>query len=86
MKAKFLILLFLIFIGCKLYDTPNGGYFPYHWGQPPEIQTKDYVELPAGYGHGSSTLKHWIELNIEKDKLDKQLNGVKIKLNDFKLD
>jgi len=28
----------------------------------------DYVELPDGYGHGSSTLKHWISANLEKDR------------------
>ncbi len=42
--------------------------FPAHWGNPPEIQTQDYVELPAGYGKGSSTLKHWINANLTKDK------------------
>ena len=42
--------------------------FPAHWGKPPEIQTQDYVELPGGYGHGSSTVKHWINANLEKDK------------------
>jgi len=42
--------------------------FPAHWGQPPAIQTQDYIELPAGYGHGSSTLARWIEGNLEKDK------------------
>jgi hypothetical protein len=42
--------------------------FPSHWGKPPEIQTMDYVELPAGYGHGSSTLAHWIKANLAKDK------------------
>ena len=42
--------------------------FPAHWGKPPEIQTSDYVELPAGYGHGSSSLKHWINANLKKDQ------------------
>lgn len=42
--------------------------FPAHWGKPPEIQTRDYVELPAGYGHGSSSLKHWINANLKKDQ------------------
>ena len=42
--------------------------FPAHWGKPPEIQTQDYMELPDGYGHGSSTLKHWIAANLAKDK------------------
>jgi hypothetical protein len=45
--------------------------FPAHWGAPPEIQTQDYVELPLGYGHGSSTLKYWINANVEKDRIGK---------------
>jgi hypothetical protein len=42
--------------------------FPAHWGAPPAVQTQDYVELPGGYGHGSSTLARWIAANLEKDK------------------
>lgn len=42
--------------------------FPAHWGKPPEIQTQDYVELPADYGHGSSTLAKWIMANLNRDK------------------
>jgi hypothetical protein len=42
--------------------------FPAHWGQPPAIQTRDYVPLPGGYGNGSSTLAKWIAANLEKDK------------------
>jgi hypothetical protein len=42
--------------------------FPKHWGQPPAIQTRDYVPLPDGYGHGSSTLARWIAANLEKDR------------------
>jgi len=42
--------------------------FPPHWGKPPEIQTPDYIELPEGFGHGSSTLKNWIAANLAKDK------------------
>ena len=42
--------------------------FPAHWGVPPAIQTQDYVELPGGYGHGSSTLAKWIAANLERDK------------------
>ncbi len=42
--------------------------FPAHWGQPPKIQLRDYVELPEGYGHGSSTLRNWIKTNLEKDR------------------
>ncbi|HMP83598.1 MAG TPA: hypothetical protein PKA41_12935 [Verrucomicrobiota bacterium] len=42
--------------------------FPPHWGKPPEIQLRDYVKWPDGYGHGSSTVAKWIEKNIAKDK------------------
>lgn len=42
--------------------------FPAHWGQPPEIQLRDYVELPNGYGHGSSTLRNWITTNLQKEQ------------------
>jgi len=45
------------------YTSPSGKAFPRLWGKPPEIQTKDYVLLPDGYGHGSSTLHHWIMEN-----------------------
>ena len=41
--------------------------FPKHWGEPPQIQTRDYRPLPGGYGHGSSTLVAWIQSNLEKD-------------------
>lgn len=48
-------------------DDSSDNRFPEHWGAPPEIQTRDYVELPGGYGHGSSTLKHWIQENLDRD-------------------
>lgn len=41
--------------------------FPANWGEPPRIQTRDYRELPGGYGHGSGTLAKWIEANLAKD-------------------
>ena len=49
---------------CKEPPVPS---FPEHWGPPPNIQLRDYVELPEPYGHGSSTLKHWIEQNQKED-------------------
>tara|TARA_B100000073_G_scaffold316787_1_gene293692 strand:+ start:70 stop:267 length:198 start_codon:yes stop_codon:yes gene_type:complete len=58
-----LLLLLITLTGCKTYYAPNGKAFPRSWGKPPEIQTKDYRPLPYGYGHGSSTLYHWIEQN-----------------------
>jgi hypothetical protein len=41
--------------------------YPAHWGEPPRIQTRDYVPLPGGYGHGSSTLAHWIRQHLDRD-------------------
>jgi len=47
-----------------IYLGPSGKPFPAAWGKPPEIQTKDYRPLPYGYGHGSSTLYHWIQTSV----------------------
>lgn len=44
-----------------------GGRFPAHWGDPPQLQTRDLRPLPGGYGQGSSTLAKWIEENMAKD-------------------
>ena len=63
-------------LGCKFHTAPNGVYFPYGWGEPPEIQTKDYVKLPYQYGHGSSTLRNWIELNTQRDRINTHLNNL----------
>lgn len=41
--------------------------FPRHWGDPPQIQTRDIRPLPGGYGQGSSTLAAWIQSNLDKD-------------------
>ena len=45
--------------------------FPRHWGEPPEIQLKDFVDLPKGFGKGSSTLAYWIKENLKKDSIEK---------------
>lgn len=55
-------------LSANLLTAETTKPFPAHWGQPPAIQTRDYVELPGGYGHGSSTLAKWIAANQEKDK------------------
>jgi hypothetical protein len=47
--------------------APNGKAYPDHWGNPPQIQTRDIRPLPGGYGQGSSTLAKWIQKNLEKD-------------------
>ena len=83
MKQIILLAIGILMLGCQVHQSPDGKYFPYHWGDPPQIQTKDYRELPDGYGHGSSTLKNWIELNIEKDKLEKRKKEINLKLFSF---
>jgi DNA repair exonuclease SbcCD ATPase subunit len=45
--------------------------FPSHWGEPPEVQLKDFVDLPKGFGKGSSTLAYWIKKNLKKDSIEK---------------
>lgn len=53
-------------------DDPR---FPAHWGPEPPVQTRDYRELPGGYGFGSSTLYKWIETNMAKDAEDLDETG-----------
>ena len=53
-------------------DDPR---FPTHWGPEPPVQTRDYRELPGGYGFGSSTLYKWIETNMAKDAEDLDETG-----------
>ncbi len=43
------------------------GKYPAHWGEQPGDQTRDIVELPAGFGQGSSTLAKWIQEHIDED-------------------
>ena len=70
---KVIIVLMMFYLaGCccpicepTIYYGPSGKAFPRNWGKPPEIETKDYRPLPYGYGHGSSTLYHWIMENKE---------------------
>lgn len=51
----------------KEVKLSKDGY-PIHWGEPPEIQTKDFRYLPPPYkGWGSSTLVNWILENQKKD-------------------
>jgi hypothetical protein len=71
MKFALLILL----AGTALAGAAEKKSFPAHWGQPPRIETRDYVDLPGGYGKGSSTMRNWIGANLEKDKLAQAGNG-----------
>ena len=73
MKYLYLIIILLAHTGCcwltchtcepTIYYSPSGKPFPESWGQPPKVQTKDHRPLPYNYGHGSSTLYHWISEN-----------------------
>ena len=52
----------------EMTESTHEHEFPSHWGDKPEIETKDYVKLPGHYGMGSSTLKNWIEVNMKSDR------------------
>ena len=52
----------------KVNTGPIRILFPQHWGPEPSIQTRDMVELPGGYGTGSSTLYNWITRNMQLDE------------------
>ncbi len=57
------------------HKAPNGNHFPKHWGNPPQIQTRDLGDLPGGYGKGSGTLARWIAENLKKDRENPQLGS-----------
>ena len=57
----------------KVFKSPNGKPFLVHWGAPPLRQTRDRRPLPGGYGRGSSTLRNWIQKNLDQDA--KKNNG-----------
>jgi hypothetical protein len=42
--------------------------YPQHWGQAPAVETRELVDLPDGYGRGSTNLAQWITANLDKDK------------------
>ena len=62
----------------KAFKAPNGKAFPAHWGAPPLRQTRDLRPLPGGYGRGSSTLRNWIQQNLDKDA-KKNIGAVQIR-------
>ena len=41
---------------------------PAHWAPEPAAQTRDYRELPGGYGFGSGTLARWIAEKMAEDE------------------
>ena len=51
-------------------ENEEGGQrkFPTHWGEPPRLQTRDFRELPGGYGYGSGTLAKWIKQHMDRDE------------------
>ncbi len=51
--------------------------FPKHWGEPPQVQTRDYRKLPGDYGMGSGTLAKWIEMKMAADKVSGGDDGTK---------
>lgn len=55
--------------------------FPKHWGEPPKIQLRDYVEWPGGYGKGSSTVANWIRENMKKDQAGRSSEEVLYKMD-----
>lgn len=50
--------------------------FPKHWGEPPQVQTRDLRKLPGDYGMGSGTLAKWIEAKMKADRLSGGEGGV----------
>ena len=55
------------YVAARNPKRPWIARFPKHWGKQPEVETRDYVQLPEKYGYGSSTLKAWIEEKMAKD-------------------
>jgi hypothetical protein len=51
--------------------------FPKRWGEPPKATTRDYCDWPDGFGHGSGTIKKWIEKHLEEDKRAAKKSEVK---------
>lgn len=49
--------------------APNGKRFPARWGAPPTSNPNDdQVDLPNGWGKGSTTLRAWIRANQKRDE------------------
>lgn len=54
------------------YYSQNGQAFPQVWNSPPKFETDDYVPLPEPFGHGSSTMKMWIQRHLRADAANKE--------------
>lgn len=62
------------------WQRPDPYAFPKHWRDIPILEFPDIVRLPGDYGHGSTTLKNWIEQNMLDDERREKL---KWKRSDF---
>ena len=62
-----LFLALLVFSSISAAESPPKAY-PKHWGDVPQIQTRDIRPLPGGFGQGSSTLASWIQQNLDRDR------------------
>lgn len=65
--ASAIAALLILSLGTVPVTAEQAKPFPQHWGEVPNLQTRDDVEWPGGYGRGSSTVAHWIEANLTKD-------------------
>ncbi|MGA1014757.1 MAG: hypothetical protein ACO3VS_06400, partial [Limisphaerales bacterium] len=61
--------IFLILLLCLSFAAQSQLLkpFPAHWGNPPARQTRDFRELPGGFGRGSGTLALWIAQHLKAD-------------------
>lgn len=62
------------------WQRPDPYKFPKHWRDIPILEFPDVVRLPGDYGHGSTTLKNWIEQNMLDDERREKM---KMKRSDF---
>merc|ERR1740121_2467594 len=52
------------------YHSSSGVAYPMHWGAPPQhsgMGLMDHVDLPGGFGEGTSTEALWIINNLKRD-------------------
>jgi len=63
----------LLFVALTILPSLSfASEYPSHWGDPPTEQTNDHVQLPYGYGYGSSTISHWIEANVKLNRFPEE--------------
>ena len=54
--------------------SANG--FPAEWGEPPDLVLADFVDWPAGFGAGSSTIAGWIQSHLDADAANGVYRGI----------